>query len=89
MDAHRLGFTIRVYCPYDKRERYFLPEEMKVLFGDVECDDLRFMLKCSQCGGRVDVKTENLSAEEKQKGVMRRLVKVYYVRRAMWRDEAP
>lgn len=89
MDASRYGQTIRVTCPYDKQERLFLPDDLKVAFGNVECDDLRFMLKCSKCNGSVEVKSESMSAAERQRGILRRLVEVYYIRQARWRDERP
>lgn len=87
MDAHRNGSVIRVTCPYDKNERYFIPEELKRAYGNIEVDDLFYMLKCSRCGSNVDVESEKLPAEKRQKVTMRRLVEVYYVRKARWRDE--
>jgi len=86
-DADRNDMLIRVRCPYDKRERWFLPAELRQVYGDIEVDDLVFPLKCTRCGSLSEVKGEVPPAAERQKITLRRLVEVRYVRRAKWRDE--
>jgi hypothetical protein len=86
-ESHRMGHLIRVGCRSCKKERHFLPDELRTVLGPVEVDDLKYMMKCSGCGSRVEVASESLAAEKRQQVTMRRLVNVYYVRRARWRDE--
>lgn len=89
MDAHRNRSVIRVACPYDKHERYFMATELRTAFGNVEVDDLMFLMKCSRCGSNVDVSAELMSAEKRQTVTLRRLVDIKYKRLCIWRDEPP
>ena len=85
-DAHRNRSVIKVSCPFDKTVRYFLPEDLRKAYGDIEVDDVEHQFKCSKCGGGVDIRTESLSAEMLQKVTFRRLIRVDYIRRPIWRD---
>jgi hypothetical protein len=89
LDAHKIGHIIRVFCRYCKRERFFLANELATAYGNIECDDLAYAIECSKCGNQVDVSADSPSAEQRQKMTIRRLVTVYYVRHAKWRDEPP
>lgn len=85
LDAHKSGILLRAFCAYDKRERYFLPVDLAKLYGDIECDDVMYLMKC-RCGRSLDVGTAYPSAQEKQTMTIRRLKRVYYERRTVWQD---
>lgn len=61
------------------------------MFGNIEVDDVAYTMKCSGCGKdrTLDLELLSVSAEERQKTTVRRLVAIRYLRRPVWRDEAP
>jgi len=85
MDAHKTGILLRAHCRYDKQERFFLPADLAKLYGDIEVDDVMYLMRC-RCGRHLDIGSAYLTAEQKQTMKVRRLVKVYYQRRTVWED---
>lgn len=88
-DASRTGRLILISCRYCKRALIYMPADLSRLLGDIEVDDVADQMTCSGCKRKHTLKAEQLlpSAPERQGMTVRRLEKVYYVRRAIWRDE--
>ncbi|MCV0395902.1 MAG: hypothetical protein K5872_06555 [Rhizobiaceae bacterium] len=80
----------RLRCRYCKTYRYYLIEELKAVFGDIECDDVVYQndWRCSGCGEKnmIEFDTCNPSATELQASVVRRIDRVVYVRKVIWKD---
>ncbi len=58
-------------CRFCKTERYYLIEELRVAFGNIECDDVPYRnnWRCTKCGQRnmIDLTIVDPSAAELQK----------------------
>ena len=80
----------RIRCTYCKRTIYFLVSELRVAFGDIECDDLVYVARwrCTGCDGKgsLDFRLEEPPAAEAQSATLRKLVRVDYVRVPQWQD---
>lgn len=88
-DAERHARHAAIWCRYCKQKRYFLLHELRAAFGNIECDDVVFQQKwrCTGCktGASFEIKIEEPPAAG---GVtVRRLARVEYIRRPIWRDE--
>lgn len=83
----------RIWCRYCQTERHFLLEDLKQLFGDVECDDVIFQpgWRCVQCKkeGTLEFELVHPSAQDRQKLLLRRIKHIWYVRKVEWWDEQP
>lgn len=90
-DAMKMNSIARIRCRYCKRVRHYPIEDLKTALGNVECDEVVHMMRCSNCRGlsTLDLHLLNPSAEERQKMTVRRVERVYYSRRVVWRDEGP
>ena len=86
VDAQRNGVMVHVRCPYDKRERLYLIDDLIKAFGNMQVDDLERHFKC-RCGSQVVVKTMDPTARERQAIKLRRLVEIVTIERPVWRDE--
>lgn len=88
-DSNRNGHLIRISCSYCKRTLLYTPDDLRRVLGDIEVDDVADQMKCSGCRQKHTLKVSTLlpSASERQGMTIRRLEKIYYVRRAIWRDE--
>ena len=89
-DAERLpGRLVRIRCRYCRREHHYEIRDLRVVLGNIEVDDVAYAMKCSGCGKdrTLDLELLSISAEERQKMTVRRLVRVQYLRRPVWRDE--
>lgn len=91
-DAAKIGNRLaRIRCRYCKLTRFYRLEELRTVFGDIECDDVPYQMRCSNCRGdrTLDFSLENPSAEEMQRITVRRVERIYYFRRVIWKDEGP
>lgn len=83
----------RIWCRYCKTERHFWIDDLKQLFGDIECDDVVYQpgWACVQCrkDGTLEFELVRPSAADRQKMTIRRIGKIRYVRKVEWRDEQP
>jgi len=90
-DAANVSRYAKLRCRFCKTERYYLVEELKVAFGNVECDDVPYRnnWRCTSCGNRnmIDLTIVNPSAADLQKIKLRRIDRILYIRRVIWRDE--
>lgn len=86
-----LDRLVRLRCNYCRSgHRYYRPENLMTLLGDVEVDRLRGNLTCETCNRRdyIEIEAPILTAGERQGLVIRRLVKVRVIRRPVWCDES-
>lgn len=78
-----------IWCRYCKQKRYFLLSELRTAFGNIECDDVVYQnrWRCTGCDGKslLDIKIEDPPVSGGF--TIRRLARVEYVRRPIWRDE--
>lgn len=91
-DAARTGDRLaRVACRYCKRVRWFRLDDLQTVLGNIECDDVAHMMKCAGCNKRqtLELRIESPSAADRQKMTLRRVERIYYIRRVVWRDEGP
>lgn len=90
-DAAKTSRYARIKCRYCKTERFYLVEELRVVFGNVECDDVLYRndWRCVKCGklNTLGLHMENPSAADLQKVKTRRIARIDYVRKITWRDE--
>lgn len=89
-DAVKHSPYAKLRCRYCKIERWYLVEELIVAFGNIECDDVPYArnwrcMKCDQVG-MIDMDVHNPSAEALQSIRLRRIDRVEYVRRVIWKD---
>lgn len=91
--ARQFYEVAEIKCRYCKTVRYFAIADLKVLFGDIECDDVVYQpgWNCEQCNrdAGFEFELKKPSAEERQKMVIRRIEEIKYVRKIKWRDERP
>ncbi|WP_442580688.1 hypothetical protein ACSBOB_01420 [Mesorhizobium sp. ASY16-5R] len=88
-DADRNGYLVHVRCEFCKLSRYYTPDDLRKIFSDIEVDDVIYQMVCER-GGRdhhLKLTSESLSAEKRQGLTIRRLDKIVYDRRVIWRDE--
>jgi hypothetical protein len=85
-DSARNGAYLRAECRYCKTVHFYLPADMKEVCGDVQVDDVKF--RCETCGDR-DIRPSEYHPPiaELQTMTIRRLEKIYFQRRVVWRDE--
>lgn len=89
--ARKFYEIARIKCRYCKTQRHFMIDDLKQLFGDIECDDVIYQpgWRCYQCGkdGTLEFELVKPSAEERQHISIRRIGHIRYVRKVEWRDE--
>lgn len=88
--AHERGEFLRVWCNFCRTRRLFLPEDVIKLFGpEQEVYKLDRRIRCGGCDRKdyVQVEAVTLIGQEKVGITVRRLERVYSVRRVRWRDE--
>ena len=49
-NAHATGQLIRVACGYCPGERYYLPNDVVQVFGDIDIHTLAYRIRCERCG---------------------------------------
>jgi hypothetical protein len=78
-----------VFCGICCKKRWYLPDDLKKLIGDVEADDIPRHMRCEKGHAREYLQAEfqYLTAEERQAIRVRRLAEVRMVRRVIWTDE--
>jgi hypothetical protein len=90
-DAAKVSSHARMRCRYCKTERFYLVEELRVVFGNVEVDDVAYQRdwRCTNCGklNTIDLTLENPSAEDLQRIKVQRIDKIQYVRTISWKTE--
>jgi hypothetical protein len=85
--AVKNGALVGAKCPGCSPPRWYLPDELIRLFGDVPCINLERIMRCGKCGMHLTVRVTVPSGDERQRLRVRRLDRVWWVRRVTWRDE--
>lgn len=86
--AHANGSLIRIECRHCRIVRFFEPLDLKQVFGNIEVDELAEKMCCGRCRERwwMRVNQELPTAAQRMTMTIRRLDKVYHVKRVTWRD---
>jgi hypothetical protein len=79
---------VRVECLRCSLIRYYLPEDLLRLVGDVEADYVAVAMRCQRCRekDRLEAAYVTLTGMERERVKVRRLVNVKMVRRVTWAD---
>jgi hypothetical protein len=86
--AHDTGQLVRVYCGICCKKRWYLPNDLKQLIGDIEADEIPRHMRCEKCRQKeLLVEFQYLTAQERETIRIRRLAQVRMVRRVIWTDE--
>ncbi|MEO3389030.1 hypothetical protein [Mesorhizobium sp. CAU 1741] len=85
--AIKNGSLINARCVGCSPPRWYHPTDLMRLYGDVPAVNLERLMKCGSCGSALDTAVVTPTADERQKIRLRRLHKVWWVRRATWREE--
>jgi uncharacterized Zn finger protein len=64
--------------------RWYEPADLITLYGDIPAMNLKYLMRCQHCGTEMNVQVTTPTAYERQQIVVRRLEKVWWVRRAKW-----
>jgi hypothetical protein len=77
-EAHGAGQFVRVECLRCSIVRYYLPEDLMRLVGDVEADHVAVAMRCQKCHekDRLEAADVSLSGMERERVKVRRLAKV-------------
>jgi len=86
-DAAKNARHLQLRCNYCKRIRYMVIADLKALLGNIEVDDVAYVgWRCDGCKGT----TFDVRIEEPHAGsgaIVKRLVRIDYVRRPTWQEE--
>jgi uncharacterized Zn finger protein len=85
--AVRNGSLVEARCGGCSPARWYHPADLIRLYGDVPALNLERLMHCGACGSLMSVRVTTPLAEERQKIRLRRLDRVWWVRRVSWRDE--
>lgn len=83
--AVKNGSLVKASCAGCSPPRWYHPEDLMRLFGDIPALNLEREMRCRECRAEMDVRVKNPLAEERQKIRVLRLDKVWWVRRVSWR----
>jgi hypothetical protein len=85
-EAAKTGSLVEVRCSGCSPPRWYLPADLITLYGDVPCLNLDRMMRCEKCRRYLSVKVTMPTAEERQNIRVRRLDRIWWVKRVSWRD---
>ncbi|WP_127523655.1 hypothetical protein [Mesorhizobium sp. Z1-4] len=80
-------FKAVCYCG-SGRARWYVPADLITLFGDIDCSSVGALMRCESCREPMRVAVQHPTAGERQAIRVRRLERVWTVRRAKWRVES-
>lgn len=86
--AYRVGQIVRVACSYCRSKRYYDPESVARLVGDIDVNSLRRRMSCEGCGRRdyIDVDVFIPMAAERQELRVRRLKEIRIKKIPVWEE---
>lgn len=89
MDAHNVGQSVRITCGHCNIRRYYKPIELREIVGNVTIDEVRKKVRCEKCGLNEFIRAELFDPVGAEAVAIRyrRLVRIEFVRRIVWRDE--
>lgn len=85
--AAQQGSLVKARCAGCSPTRWYHPADLVKLYGDVPATNLESLMHCGACGARLCVDVTSPTAEERQAIRLRRLDKIWWVRRVSWREE--
>ncbi|KAB0680173.1 hypothetical protein [Aureimonas leprariae] len=85
----RQGLLVAIGCNLCRTSRHYDPDDLRLLFGDIDVDTVERRIRCEACDKQdyVTVRTWRPVGSDWRGLVIRRLVRVETVRRPVWRDE--
>jgi hypothetical protein len=90
-DALKNNKFARLQCRYCKTERHFLLEELRIVFGNVEVDEMAYQRdwRCSNCGkiSTIELKLCDPNPDQLRNITIRKIDRIEYVRKITWKDE--
>ena len=77
-------------CGYCPGERYYLPNDVVQVLGDIDIHKLAYRIRCERCGrgDNIDAEAYLPVASERMGIKVRRLVEIKVRRIPVWADEA-
>ncbi len=86
--AHANGSLLRIECRRCRVTRFFVPSDLARVFGDIEVDDVARKMRCEKCGEKwsMRISMELPMAAQRATMTIRRLDRIYHVKRVTWRD---
>lgn len=87
-DAAKLGLAAIVRCNHCVQRRYYRPEDLMTIFGDLPCMDVERRMRCERCGkpDYLRLCMERLTGEQMARVRFRRLLRIKTLRRPVWGD---
>lgn len=86
--AHEIGQFVRVDCSLCRVRRFYMPEDIQKLCGDLNAFELHGKFRCDRCGDReaASIYFVTLLAHEIQGLVVRRLQRIEVRHVPIWQD---
>ncbi|RWE82523.1 MAG: hypothetical protein E5W28_00835 [Mesorhizobium sp.] len=88
-NAHEIGQLVLARCGLCNVKRWYMPGDLREIFGDIEAELVGSKMSCKRCGKNeyMHAETQSLSARERQGIRVVRLAEIRMVRRVIWKDE--
>ena len=86
-DAVRNRSLIRAKCAGCSPASWYDPQDLIALYSDMPIANLDRVMRCQSCGAFLNVKVTTPTAKERQGIRLRRLDRIWWVRRVRWREE--
>lgn len=81
------GDLVKAACGGCSKPRWYRPADLITLFGDIPCELLEARMPCERCSHPLRISVTHPSAAERETIRVRRLERVWAVRKAEWREE--
>jgi len=87
--AHDAGQACGIRCGKCNLKRFYKPQELREVIGNVTIDEVREKVRCQKCGSRewMDAELFHPTGEQAHTIRYRRLVQIRWEKRVVWRDE--
>ena len=86
-EAAKNGSLVEARCYGCSPVRWYKPDDLIVLYGNIPALNLERTMRCGKCGMLLSIKVTVPTAEERQKIRVRRIAKIWWVKRVAWREE--
>jgi hypothetical protein len=85
------GQLVWVECGYCRGRRYYLPDDLRKVFGDADVNRLARKMRCERCGRSDNMEVDVVLPPPAERVTMsiRRLVEIRVKKTPVWRDEKP
>lgn len=85
--ARNAGTLVKASCGGCSRPRWYHPQDLLTLLGDMPTLNLELAMKCEACGQGLDVDVTTPMPEDRVKLTLRRIDRIWWTRRVRWREE--